>query len=248
MANKVLLLAPTGFGKSTAIGEQHEHENDLDIDIKGLDPKITYVISATSKDLPWRNSRNMFPNTTWDALQKGDVLGRRISTNDGYIAAKIIRFLIPTPIQNIVIDDTNYFMQDHYMANSMKGGWDTPKKIGHIMSQIFDAVELAHSAGKNIYMMAHYEEYRKDNAGNLGFRMKTTGKATQEYITPEGKFDIMMFGKQYKEEGTNLIKKVFVTNFDGEYDGAKSPPGMFPLNIPNDLGIIEEYIKAYYGE
>lgn len=246
MGKKVLILAKSGFGKSTSIGEQHEHENGLDIDIEGLNPEHTYVISATTKDLPFRGSRRMFPETTWEALQRGDTKGRRISTNNAYIAAEVIKFLIPIEkIQNIVIDDVNYYQADYMMENSLKSGWDAPKKAAHMLGAIFNACELA-GVVKNIYMMAHYESYKVNTAGDLEYRMKTTGQASNEYITPEGKFDIMFFGKQYIDEVTKKKVKVFVTNFDGEFN-AKSAPGMFPLYIPNDLGYVAKKIDEYYN-
>lgn len=68
----------------------------------------------------------------------------------------------------------------------------------------------------------------------------------QDYITPEGKFDIVLFGKQSFDEQTKKITKNFVTNFDGRFP-SKSPVGMFEeLYIPNDLGYVEKAVRAYY--
>ena len=84
---------------------------------KGLDPKTTFVIS---------------------------VLGNRIISNDPDVVATILTQLASPecPYKTIVIDDFNYLMQDYYMANALKGGWDTPKKIGAFMGRIFDAIDL----------------------------------------------------------------------------------------------------------
>lgn len=69
---------------------------------------------------------------------------------------------------------------------------------------------------------------------------------TQDYITPEGKFDIVLFGKQTYNEQTKKAEKVFVTNYDGQFP-AKSPVGMFEkTHIPNDLGYVLEKINEYY--
>ena len=68
----------------------------------------------------------------------------------------------------------------------------------------------------------------------------------QDYIIPEGKFDIVLFGKQSFAEQTKKITKNFVTNFDGRFP-SKSPVGMFEeLYIPNDLGYVEKAVRAYY--
>jgi len=42
---KVLVLAPSGFGKSTSIG------NIPELEIQGLDPAFTYILSVTANPL-----------------------------------------------------------------------------------------------------------------------------------------------------------------------------------------------------
>lgn len=247
--SKILVLADTGFGKTiSASGCQ---EPQLGIDIKGLDRKTTFFASATSKDLPFRGSRKIykaisFPDVksvTLDAL-KGY---RRVMSNDAYVIAKVIDLLIGTPFKNIVIDDANYLMQDYMMAKSLQTGWDAPKKVGHFMSKVFDAMERADQSDINIYMLAHYTDSKKNNHGDITFKMKTTGRSVEEYITPEGKFDITLFGRQEIDTKTKKISKFYVTNFDGTFP-AKSAPGMFPLIIPNDLGYVNDCIEAYYHD
>ena len=66
------------------------------------------------------------------------------------------------------------------------------------------------------------------------------------YITPEGKFEIVLFGKDSYDENQKKSIRQFVTNNDGVYP-AKSPIGLFEdLYIPNDLGYVVEKIKEYY--
>ena len=75
------------------------------------------------------------------------------------VVAEIINRLKNSPYKNIVIDDFNYLAQDFYMANAMKGGWDTPKQIGYGMGLIFNAIK-GMPENKNIICCAHYEEYK----------------------------------------------------------------------------------------
>ena len=49
---KIMILAKSGFGKSTSIGEIPE------LGIKGLDPKATFLISAVNKPLPFRGAKS----------------------------------------------------------------------------------------------------------------------------------------------------------------------------------------------
>jgi hypothetical protein len=230
--SKILILAPSGFGKSTSIGAIPE------LGLQGLNPETTFVVSATSKPLPFKGS-----SAAYKVIPKGTPpvkeSGNRYITNDGNEMAKVISYVVDSrpEITDIVIDDFNYVMQDYYMANAMKGGYDVFKKIGQFMDGIFSAMERA--VDKNIICLAHYEEY-KDTSND------TVGKMVQDYITPEGKFDIVLFGKQSIDSDKKVVKQ-FVTNFDGQFP-SKSPVGMFDeMYVPNDLGLVTRKVREYYN-
>ena len=70
-------------------------------------------------------------------------------------------------------------MQDYFMNNAMKGGWQTPKEIGYGIGLIFDAFK-GFPENKHIYVCAHYEKCN-DNDGQVTYQMKTTGKMVNEY-------------------------------------------------------------------
>lgn len=234
---RILCLAPSGFGKSTGIGAVPEFE------LKGLSPEDTYVISVTSKPLPFRGSAKQFPVTTITELAKG----RRVISNKPEEIEKVLLTLaLPeSPIKNVVIDDFNYIMQDYYMDNALKTGWDTPKKIGFDMNKIFKAMEKFEST-KNVIVLAHGEDVPKPD-GRIYTKMKTTGKMVDEYVTPEGKFDVVLVGRS-KFADKKVIKE-YITNEDETYSSPKSPVGMFTEPyIGNDLGAIIEQINKYYHE
>lgn len=234
---KILVLAKSGFGKSTSIGEIPE------LGLKGLDPKTTYLISCVNKPLPFREANKKFVVTTPDKIADGN----RIITNDAEVVAKVIAMLADpnAPFKNIVLDDMNYMAQDYYMKNALKGGWDTPKKIGYNTGLVFDAINAV-PEGKNIICLAHYEEYKDKNGDSISYKYKSTGNMVDSYITPEGKFEIVLYGKSFFDEKEKKSVRQFVTNDDGTYP-AKSPIGMFDLYIPNDLGLVVDKVAEYYG-
>lgn len=241
--SKILALALSGFGKTISAAGCQEPEQG--VNIVGLPPASTYFISATSKDLPGRGSRLKWPTVIPDAELANLSLGRRVITKDPYQVARIIEKLSPiTAITDIVIDDTNYWMQDYMMAKSLATGWDAPKKVGHFMSQIFEAIEIADMWGKNIWMLSHYDEKKKDNKGNISFKMKTTGNTTNDMITPEGKFDIVLYGISEFNDVQKKVVRYYLTTDDGTFVG-KSDPGMFPAHIPNDFDFVKRSIEAY---
>lgn len=244
--SNILVIAPTGFGKTTALIPHPE------FGIKGLNPADTYVISITKKDLPGKGTRKMYPvyERFTDKSKSVELKDyRRLIFSDWSTRTDLIvhalNLLSGIPaIKNIVLDDANYIMQDYYMAKSLSTGWDAPKKIGHMMGRIFDAVEKLPNS-KNFIMMAHGEEY--DTAdGRKGYRFKTTGKAVQEYITPEGKFDIVLIGRSRYDDAEKKAVKEFVVEDDGYYSTAKSHGAFGTLYIPNDMGLVVEKVNAYY--
>ena len=235
--SKILILAKSGFGKSTSIGEIPE------LGIKGLDPKTTFLISCVNKPLPFRGANKNYVTTTIDKIEQGN----RIISNDAKIVAQAIAMVgdPASPFKNIVLDDMNYMSQDYYMKNALKGGWDTPKQIGYNMGLVFDAINGVPES-KNIICLAHYEEYKDKNGDSISYRYKSTGNMVDQYICPEGKFEIVLYGRARYDEKEKKSIREFVTNDDGVYP-SKSPVGMFDLYIPNDLGFVVNRIEAYYN-
>lgn len=194
-----------------------------------------------NKPLPFKSALAKYKITTPDKLTEGN----RIITNDGPTIARVINLLITSPYKNIVLDDANYPAQDYYMKNALKGGWDVPKTIGYNTGLIFEAINAVPET-KNFIMMAHYDAYKDKGMDAMVLKYKSTGAMTDEYITPEGKFEIVLFGRNRFDEGKKQSIREFVTNDDGFYTTAKSPIGMFDeLYIPNDLGYIIEKGEAF---
>ena len=240
---KILVLAKSGFGKTTSYCGREK------LGIKGLDPKETYIIQCIGRGVPnpnfkLTNSAELKDLATGNRVQVDNITGidrfKRV--------AEIIEALKKSPYKNIIIDDFNYLSQDYYMANAMKGGWDTPKQIGYGMGLIFDAFK-GFPENKNIICLAHYEEYRDKNGDSISYKFKTIGNMVDGYITPEGKVDIILFGKVGYDTENKKPVKVFVKEFDGEYP-AKDSLGVLddlPNEIPNDLSIVVDKLKEIYG-
>ncbi len=244
--SKILVLGAQGSGKSTALGKIPE------LNIQGLNPEETFIIACTNKGLPFSGWMNDYVREKGQLDSNGFIInialeGNYYQTNNAFNVASLITLIgnKNDKIKNIVIDDSNYLMQDYYMDNAMKGGYDVFKKIGLFMGRVFSAIEGFNAMDKNVIMLAHYEEYKSKNSDVISYRYKTVGKMVQDYITPEGKFEIVLFASQEMNEQDKTINKFFVTNYDGEFP-SKSPVGMFPsTRIPNDLGFVVATVNAY---
>ena len=238
---KILILAPSGFGKTTSWAGREK------LGIKGLDPKETYAIQCIGRGVPNPNYKLCPSNEIKDIAKGNRVQVDSVTGLDRFKrVADLLDALKKSPYKNIVIDDFNYLMQDYFMNNAMKGGWQTPKEIGFGMGLIFDAMK-GYPEDKHIYVCAHYEK-TNDNDGTVTYQMKTTGKMVNEYCTPQGKFDIILYGKQtYNEEEKKAIK-TFVKDFDGTFP-AKDSIGVLddmPDEFPNDLFLVSEELKKRY--
>ena len=254
---KILVLAKSGFGKTTSYCGREK------LGIKGLDPKETYVIQCIGRGVPNPNFKLIEGSIGVENVGKPtQKITKSINISTLNLVqvncikclyrisavTEIINMLKKSPFKNIVVDDFNYLAQDFYMANAMKGGWDTPKQIGYGMGLIFDAFKGL-PEDKNIICCAHYEEYKDKNGDSISYKFKTTGKMVDDYITPEGKFDIILFGKVgYDAENKRPIKH-FVKEFDGEYPAKDSLGALddLPDEIPNDLSIVVDKLREIYG-
>lgn len=134
--SKILILGKSGSGKSTSIGKIPE------LNIEGLDPKETFIISCVNKPLPFKGSSKSYISINYDTFKKdGRVVvpnteirnkviemlqsGNRLIAKDAWDVAITIDILNHSKTyRNIVIDDLNYISQDYYMKNAKKGGWD----------------------------------------------------------------------------------------------------------------------------
>jgi hypothetical protein len=118
---KILVLAKSGFGKTTSYAGRPRYN------IKGLNPKETFVIQCISRGVP-NPDYKLAPDTNLASIAAYNRM--QIATIPGIDRFKKVAELVNAlkspkcPYKNIIIDDFNYLAQNYYMANAMKGGWD----------------------------------------------------------------------------------------------------------------------------
>lgn len=112
------------------------------------------------------------------------------------------------------------------------------EKYNELAQNFFDVLTTAQSLREDITVFfLHHTEITE------GIRKaKTLGKMLDNYLTLEGLFNIVLLSDSRKVN--NRIEYFFITNNDGT-STAKSPGGMFPSEIPNDLALVMEKINAY---
>ena len=180
-----------------------------------------FYVNVTNKRLPFQNSFKF------------------MSTSDDvdYILEKVHNM----PCNVAVIDDAGYIMTNMFMAkhgDDLKGNEvfalynDIANKIWKL---ILGLKSMPNTKDKIVYLTFHEE---KDDYGDS--KLLTIGKLLDQKCCIEGLCTVVLHCVIKGD------KHLFITNSDG-YDIAKSPEGMFELEIENDLKAVDTRIREFYG-
>lgn len=153
----------------------------------------------------------------------------------------ITRAMQSSQAKSIVIDDagyliTNHFMRGHSTAGKGNGVFALYNDLGDQYWKLVQFVVNNLPEDKIVYFMMHED---KNDFGDV--RPKTIGKMLDEKVCLEGLFTIVL------RCITDGDRHLFITQ---SADGAvsKSPMGMFSeLEIDNDLYMVDQTIREYYG-
>ena len=135
-----------------------------------------------------------------------------------------------------VIDDGGLLMTFFLCNKVNETGYG---KFTQVAKDFYDLLQTAirdTSDDTNVYLLMHTE--RSEDGSRI--KMKTAGKMIDTQLTLESLFSIVLYGV------TDGKRHYFVTQSDG-VTTAKSPVGMFPLEIDNDLKAVDTRIREYYG-
>ena len=147
--------------------------------------------------------------------------------------------LAKMPCKIAVIDDAGYLMTNTFMT-----GHSTPKKGGStfdlfntIGDEFWDLVLFVKSLPEDVFVYFMMHEISNDY-GEV--KVRTIGKLLDEKVCIEGMFTICL---HCMTDGT---RHYFKTQ-GGTNDIAKSPEEMFDLEIENDLKLVDEKARSFWG-
>ena len=135
-----------------------------------------------------------------------------------------------------VLDDVGLTMAFYLFDKVNETGYG---KFTAVAKNFYDLVQCAlHETNENtnVYFIMHTE--RSDDG--MKVKAKTSGKMIDNQLTLESLFSIVLYCT------TDGRKHSFITQSDG-VTTAKSPMEMFPLEIDNDLKMVDNTIREYYG-
>ena len=194
--------------------------------MRNLPPDRTHVINIMGKPLPFQDGMKYIPGKNMT-----------ISADPDLIRRKMNELSKNNTVDHIVIDDAQYVMATEFMDKAMIKGYD---KFTSMARNIWEILILSSKlrSGLKVYFLAHEEDTGNER------KMKTLGKLLDDKITPEGLSSIVL----YAEVGGGVDDRTYY--FSNQSDGstnAKSPFGMFPQKIPNDLMKVSDRMDEYYS-
>lgn len=146
----------------------------------------------------------------------------------------IINGLSKPKLKRYVIDDSQYLMAFEMFDRAKETGYN---KFTDMALNFRNLVQFIISGVPDdviVYFLHHTETTPEGK-----IKAKTVGKMLDEKLTLEGLFSIVLLcttdGNEHK----------FITQSDG-YTTCKSPMDMFPMEIDNDLKLVDKTIREYY--
>ena len=134
-------------------------------------------------------------------------------------------------IKSLVIDDSQYLLSGELFDRAYEKGYDKFVDIAAHFRNLVHSINEMEEEDKIVYFL-HHSELDADGRE----KVKTIGKMLDEKLCIEGCFDIVLYCQDQK----------FFTQSNGQ-SVAKTPEGMFELEIPNDLKAVDDAIRDYYN-
>lgn len=153
---------------------------------------------------------------------------------------KITETLKKMPLKSAVIDDagyllTNTFMRGHALPKAGSSTFDLYNDIADRFWRLVMDANQKLPEDVIVYIIMHEQS---NDYGET--KLKTIGKLLDEKVCIEGMVPIAL---RCLTDGS---KHYFRTQSDGS-DISKSPEGMFPPEIENDLKMVDTAIREYWG-
>lgn len=187
--------------------------------LRNFKPDEIGVFNVASKPLPFRGSLPLINGANYKTI---------IST------------LSAPEFKRYAIDDSQYLIAFEFFANAKEKGYD---KFTDMALHMYNTVQhiINHTPPDVIVYFLHHVETAYDSLGTKRVKAKTIGKMIDEKLTLEGLFSIVLLC-----QSDSTGRHYFTTQSFGN-STAKSPMQMFPPEIDNDLKMVDDTIRDYYG-
>ena len=195
--------------------------------IKNFAPEEVGVISVEKGRLPFRTEIKTVRVPRYENSADINTYAQANAAKYAWIISTIKK----AKAKSIVVDDSQYLLVNELFDRAAEKGYDKYVQMAANFRNLIHAINDLPEDDKIVYFLHHSEA---DTDGRE--KVKTIGKMLDEKLTVEGCFDIVIYCQDHK----------FYTQSNGQ-STAKTPEDMFPLEIPNDLKMVDQTIREYYG-
>ena len=136
--------------------------------------------------------------------------------------------------KTFVIDDAQYLMAFSSFSRAKETGYGKFTDFALDYYNLIKFIVEDTAPDVIVYILQHSE---RSEDGHI--KVKTIGKMLDNQLTVEGLFSIVLMCR------TDGTRHYFETQSDG-FTTAKSPMGMFDLEIDNDLKLVDKTIREYW--
>lgn len=158
----------------------------------------------------------------------------KLPKKDGASYGSIQKGLLQHNLNCYVIDDSQYLLAFELFSRVGDTGYQKFTDMALNFYNLIQTVIQRTPPDVVVYFLHHTERVE----GRL--KAKTIGKMLDEKLTLEGLFSVVLLCV------TDGMSHRFITQSDG-MTTAKSPMGMFDLEIDNDLRMVDDAIRDYWG-
>lgn len=226
MANLICLAGLSNSGKSTSL--------------RTLDPKSTFIISCTNKQLQIPGFRKKYPKVE---VKEGKLVGNWLVSNNYAQIEKILKAINKTrpDIKVIILDDINYLLSNETFENAQTKGYE---KFTILAKNYYDLLTDCQLLNDNltVVVISHIENFGTDL--DPQFRLWTTGKMLTNQINLDGMFSYIIYSERYIDDDDEVHYR-FKTRTDGN-DTCRSVAGCFTEKyVEPDMKAIIDRINTF---
>lgn len=227
MSNLICLAGQSNTGKSTSL--------------RTLDPKSTFIISCTNKQLQIPGFRKKYTKVE---IKDKKLVGNWYVSNNYAQIGKVLSAISTTrpEIKVVVLDDINYLLSNETFENALDKGYT---KFSVMAKNYYDLLANCQLLRDDltVVVITHTENYGTDM--DPQYRMWTTGKMLTQQINLDGMFSYIIYSDRYIDDTDDEVHYRFKTRTDGN-DTCRSVAGCFAEKyIEPDMKAVIDRINEF---
>lgn len=230
MSNCICVAGQSNSGKSTSL--------------RTLDPKSTFIISCTNKQLQIPGFRKKYPKV---AINGNKLTGNWYVQNKYDKIEKILKLVSDTrpEIKVVVLDDINYLLSNETFENATTKGYEKFTLMAKNYYDLLTDCQLLRD-DLMVVVISHTENFGTEL--DPQYRLWTTGKMLTNQINLDGMFSYIIYSEKTVDDVDGEVHYRFKTRTDGN-DTCRSVAGCFEDKyIEPDMKLVIDTINAFENE